>query len=549
MAVNKNALIRYKTIDKCLRNRFRRWTLDDLIEACSDALYDYEGKDTNVSKRTIQLDIQNMRSDKLGYNAPIIVVDRKYYTYEEEEYSIMNLPISDQDLSKLNEAVHFLSQFKGFSHFNELNSMVQKLQDQIYAQTTNKTPIIDFEKNENLKGLEFLDVLYQSILNKETILLTYKSFKARQEDTFVFYPFMLKEFNNRWFVIGQRKKREGIMNLALDRILAVDKSDVPFVMNKDFDAEKHFKHAIGVSVMPNNEGTYMEFYVTQKHAPYVETKPLHWTQKTIARDYYGIVISLQVQHNYELEKQILGLGDGIRVIKPERLKRIIQERLHAAIDLYKSDLNESSLKTVSKKIENRGFGILNYIFTQREIKRMHKYIHRYFKEKDRNYENVDGVLEHMGVLKTFINNQKLERVLRQVGLSGEFVDSRFVTVKKRNVEPSEWMYLDTEQTYKLIVFLHDVDDKQSSIQMIKGSHSKPHTKEEVNIIAENALPNAPSVFAGGILIMHPRMIYRLSPKYNQKRISWFEFDLLPDQHNPKKEEKQQEVLKKQQIKS
>ena len=43
MPANKNALIRYKTIDNCLRNRYRRWTLDDLVDACSDALYDMEG--------------------------------------------------------------------------------------------------------------------------------------------------------------------------------------------------------------------------------------------------------------------------------------------------------------------------------------------------------------------------------------------------------------------------------------------------------------------------------------------------------------------------
>ena len=81
MAVNKNALIRYKTIDKCLQNRYRKWTLDDLIYECSEALYEYEGIDKGVSRRTVQADIQMMRSDKLGYNAPIIVTDRKYYAY------------------------------------------------------------------------------------------------------------------------------------------------------------------------------------------------------------------------------------------------------------------------------------------------------------------------------------------------------------------------------------------------------------------------------------------------------------------------------------
>ena len=32
MPVNRNALIRYKTIDNCLRRINRRWTLEDLIE-------------------------------------------------------------------------------------------------------------------------------------------------------------------------------------------------------------------------------------------------------------------------------------------------------------------------------------------------------------------------------------------------------------------------------------------------------------------------------------------------------------------------------------
>ena len=86
MALNKNALIRYKTIDKCLQNHYRQWTLIDLITACSDALYEYEGRDVNVSKRTVQLDIQMMRSDKLGYNAPIVVYNKKYYKYEHEDY-------------------------------------------------------------------------------------------------------------------------------------------------------------------------------------------------------------------------------------------------------------------------------------------------------------------------------------------------------------------------------------------------------------------------------------------------------------------------------
>ncbi len=104
MPANKNALIRYKTIDRCLRNRYRRWTLDDLVDACCDALLDMEGITKGVCARTVQMDIQIMRSDKLGYNAPIVVYDKIYYTYAAPDYSITEMPLSMDDCKLIKEA-------------------------------------------------------------------------------------------------------------------------------------------------------------------------------------------------------------------------------------------------------------------------------------------------------------------------------------------------------------------------------------------------------------------------------------------------------------
>ena len=108
MPANKNALIRYKTIDRCLRNRYRRWTLDDLVDACYDALYDMEGIQKGVCARTVQMDIQIMRSDKLGYNAPIVVYDKIYYTYADPDYSITEMPLSMDDCKLIKEAITLL---------------------------------------------------------------------------------------------------------------------------------------------------------------------------------------------------------------------------------------------------------------------------------------------------------------------------------------------------------------------------------------------------------------------------------------------------------
>ena len=112
------------------------------------------------------MNLQVMRSEKLGYNAPMVVIDQKYYAYEDPHYSITNIPLIDQDLGKIIEMVEILRLFKGFTHFNELNGMVQRLEDRIHTAKTKQSPIIDLEKNDGLKGLEYIDAIYQAILKR-----------------------------------------------------------------------------------------------------------------------------------------------------------------------------------------------------------------------------------------------------------------------------------------------------------------------------------------------------------------------------------------------
>lgn len=132
MPANKNALIRYKTIDRCLRNRYRIWTLDDLVDACSDALYDMEGITKGVCTRTVQMDLQIMRSDKLGYNAPIEVYDRVYYRYADPDYSITEMPLSADDCKLINEAISLLSNTKN-SDTVRTQKVLKKVEDRLTA--------------------------------------------------------------------------------------------------------------------------------------------------------------------------------------------------------------------------------------------------------------------------------------------------------------------------------------------------------------------------------------------------------------------------------
>lgn len=335
MPATRNALLRYKTIDNCLRNRSRRWTLEDLIDEVSDALYEYEGIDKGISKRTVQMDIQFMRSDKLGYNAPIVVVDRKFYTYEDPDYSITNIPLSHQDLTQLNDAVELLKQFHGFTHFRELEGMVQKLEDHVSSQKEMRPPIIHFDKNEHLKGLEFIDDIYKAILKKQVLEINYQSFKARQPARIVFHPYLLKEYNNRWFAIGISESSDQLMTLALDRMVSLKALLISkYKTNVSFHPDKYYQDVIGVTVNSGEDIETVDLFVKRSNAPYVITKPLHKSQEILSKSKDGIMIRIHVKLNYELEREILGFGESIIVHKPEKLRLRIIKRLTGAIRLY-----------------------------------------------------------------------------------------------------------------------------------------------------------------------------------------------------------------------
>ncbi len=353
MPVSKNALIRYKTIDRCLRNRYRRWTLDDLIKACSDALYEYEGRDEGVSRRTIQLDIQMMRSEKLGYNAPIKVVDNKFYIYDDPDYSITESPLSLQDVEKMGEAVKVLRQLSGFQEFSGMEDIMGRLEDRLNMAKEKAHPVIFFDKNDRLKGLEFIEPLHGAILAKHPVKITYQSFKAQFPNTFIFHPYALKEFNNRWFVYGHKPKVAYVMNLALDRIVSMEEApNEPFVESTDFDPETWFDDLVGVTKYPTDKPERVVFWASPGDAPYISTKPIHGSQTILESNEDGsAVFELHVILNRELVRLLFGFAEGLKVISPRKLKYMMEKHFRLGLDNYaRSSESNNTLKESSPSL-------------------------------------------------------------------------------------------------------------------------------------------------------------------------------------------------------
>ncbi len=335
MAANKLALIRYRAIDECLKNRFRKWTLDDLIIKVGERLYEYEGIHTGISRRTIQADIQLMRSNKLGYNAPIVVRDKKYYAYDDPAYSITKAPINNADIGKLKQAVSILKQLNGFTYFDEMSDMIARLENNLSKAGSTPANYIQFENNSMLKGLEHIMPLYEAIAAKRALLLEYKSFKVATARQQIYYPYLLKEYRNRWFLICRAKKQNPLITLALDRIVSFQElPKEPFIPYEGVDFERYFSDLLGVTKTEKDRGNKVILFVNKPNAPYVLTKPLHASQQVMKEDENGIIIRIDVVLNFELEREILGFGENIKVLAPKILATHIKRRIKQSLDHY-----------------------------------------------------------------------------------------------------------------------------------------------------------------------------------------------------------------------
>lgn len=341
MPLNRSTLIRISTIDRCLQNHYRRWTIDDLIEACSDALAEFEGRYNPVSRRTFQNDLALMRSDRLGYNAPIVVRDHKYYEYEDPDYSITHLPLNDEGIDAINSALDILRQLQVFPQLASSIDTISKLNEQISRHTGSTAPAMDMEHVDGYRGRRFIGDIYDAVRGRQTIVIEYQSFKARHAEALTVYPYLLKEFNNRWFLIGQKtdNKSPQVNIFALDRIHSVvPETKVPFKECVDFDPEHFFDDTIGVTKSLNDVAHRVVVKIDRDQAPYVESKPYHRSQKVERRFRDGSVqLSMKVVINNELVRMLLGFGHHIEVVAPPQLRARMADSLRRAAARYTGD--------------------------------------------------------------------------------------------------------------------------------------------------------------------------------------------------------------------
>ena len=329
MPVDKKAPIRMQIIDRMVSGKRKTYpTHEELRSACEDRIYGTtNGK--HISKSTIEKDIRFMR-DK--YDAPLKYIPiKKGYTYTEEGFSIA---LTEDEYESIHMASRVLDQLKDTEIFEDFEAVVDKIMERIELSYSlpnkDKREYVQFETAPKMKGTEHLGDLLHAIKNKRTVRLEYQKFNDTKVTQRKLDPYLLKEYRNRWYVVGWDHDDKIFKTFGLERISDLILLLDHFDLNSRFNLYKYYKHNVGITtVQQAPEKVVIETSVMQ--ADYLNSQPIHWSQKETNRNNDKVVFEMEVVITIELKMILLGMGKEVVVIEPHTLvtemKGIIKETL------------------------------------------------------------------------------------------------------------------------------------------------------------------------------------------------------------------------------
>jgi len=332
MPKNKDALIRYRIINRCLID-YKFVSMDKLLEVCREAF------DKEVARRTIEKDIHDMRFDsQLGYYAPIkFDVYRGAYFYDDADYSIDKIPLDYRDLEALSFASALLDQYKEIGIFSTFSGAVQKIMNTVkihrYLQRHPDARCVGFEHVAVTRGQELLPLLLDAILEQKVLAIGHQRFDADEVHHHVVHPYYLKEYRNRWYLVGYTATRKQIQSFGTERISSLVVLPGERFVRKPFDPEAYFRDCIGVMVA-DGPAADITLRFTPQQGMYVLTQPIHESQRVVEQSDSAITVTLRLVPTYEFLSLITGWGAAVEVLSPLWLREKVAGILRESLSRY-----------------------------------------------------------------------------------------------------------------------------------------------------------------------------------------------------------------------
>ncbi|NBC09656.1 MAG: WYL domain-containing protein [Bacteroidetes bacterium] len=338
--MNQEMLFRIRVIDRCLRKASQRWTRKTLAAACNDQAWEHLDLERNYTVLTISRDLKRMKAQPpAGFGAPIEWDPTlKTYRYTDASYVLDRLPLYQEDMNLLEEALGLIQSAPYFELDKGLATLADRIAERLKLKRAPlEMPAVVFSHSEEVQGQQWIPVLYEAVIRRQAVVLNYKPFEEAATRQVV-SPYVLREYNRRWFLIGFSHSYQKIRTYALDRIQHAEQYFLePFYLQPGFNPKRYFDPVIGVSIPEDRQLEEVRLRVTPLRAKYLITKPIHHSQHVVEQTDTYCVLSIRVIPNMELKRFLLSLGEEAVVLQPSWLRQRISDRLKEAARHYAAE--------------------------------------------------------------------------------------------------------------------------------------------------------------------------------------------------------------------
>ena len=337
MPVDKQKQKRLRIIDNCLRSEFTDYTKQLLLKKVNMEL-EYSGY-RQISIRTLDNDIAEIEASGGILCEDLREGHKRIFRYKNTNCTVDFLRMDDADREKIRNAIYILKDYAGDPQYDWIRIMLMQVDSEEILDSQTRE-VVSFQHNPELYGIEYFSPLLEAILKKQSLKITYKPYDSAVNIVECF-PYYLKQYNGRWFLIAKTIGYPTLSIYSLDRIKCITTSSIKYE-ESEVDLFDYFYDTIGVSVMKSKPEEVL-LKVNKQRYQYIQTKPLHGSQRKLETTNDYVIIQLKVQLNKELEALILSYGDDVEVLQPLSLRTRISDEISS---LYKKYCNfEKNLQT------------------------------------------------------------------------------------------------------------------------------------------------------------------------------------------------------------
>lgn len=344
-------MTRYALIDSMLANRHKAVSIQDITDFVNEHLPEF-GIDEGVSKRCIEKDIEylewsspfSVELERYSIDATTVndrVYKKRCLRYADPTFSIFKKKLTQDEKAVLESALTTLGSFDGLDNFEWLAELRKQLK------VEERKPIISLSKNL-VENSTLIASLFSAISNEQVVELTYRKFLDSTERKVIISPYLLKEYNRRWYIVGGAYDTNRVLNFALDRLVEIEFKTGYTFKPCETDLEERFEEIIGVTFNEEVPLTQILFWVSDAIKGYIHTKPIHGSQIHIKGDradklhilypqlQSGDFLTIECRENFELIRELTAWGDDLIVLTPVSLRDRIVDRITRMKTRYQS---------------------------------------------------------------------------------------------------------------------------------------------------------------------------------------------------------------------